>query len=70
MQTQIKFIVSGANSIYGGFSAGDVLRCPENVANHLVAIGVAKFNEKPIGPENVIISNSDFKKPSRKKAKE
>lgn len=45
MQTQIKFIVSGANSIYGGFSAGDVLRCPENVANHLVAIGVAKFNE-------------------------
>ncbi len=43
MQTQIKFIVSGANSVYGGFSAGDVMRCGEEMARHLVDAGVAVY---------------------------
>ncbi len=53
MQTQIKFIASGANSIYGGFVAGDVLRCSLELANHFVEIGVAKFveQEKPVEPK-------------------
>lgn len=45
MQVQIKFITSGANSIYGGFAAGDLLRVPEDIAAHLVEIGAAKFTE-------------------------
>jgi hypothetical protein len=36
MQVQIKFIVGGANSAIGGFSAGDTLRCPAELAAHLV----------------------------------
>lgn len=33
---QIKFITSGANSAYGGFCAGDTLRCSDEMARHLV----------------------------------
>ena len=33
---QIKFITGGANSAFGGFSAGDVLRCSPEMAKHLV----------------------------------
>lgn len=46
MQVQIKFLVSGANSVYGGFSAGDTLRCPEAVAAHFVDLGLAKIVEQ------------------------
>ena len=47
MQTQIKFIVSGANSQYGGFSAGDTMRVPLEIANHFVEIGIAKVMDLP-----------------------
>ena len=47
MQTQIKFIVSGANSQYGGFSAGDTMRVPLDIAAHFVEIGIAKFMDAP-----------------------
>lgn len=33
---QIKFIIGGANSAFGGFSAGDTLRCSQEMAKHLV----------------------------------
>ena len=33
---QVKFITSGANSAFGGFSVGDLLRCSDAMANHLV----------------------------------
>lgn len=33
---QIKFITAGANSAFGGFSVGDVLRCSPAMAKHLV----------------------------------
>ena len=36
MQVQIKFIVGGASSSVGGFSAGDTLRCHAEMAKHLV----------------------------------
>ena len=36
MQTQIKFLVGGANSVCGGFVAGDILRCDSAFAKHLV----------------------------------
>lgn len=36
MQVQIKFITSGANSAFGGFSAGDTFRCSPEMAKHLV----------------------------------
>lgn len=33
---KVKFIVGGANSAFGGFSAGDLLVCSEAMARHLV----------------------------------
>lgn len=33
---QIKFIASGSNSAFGGFSSGDFLRCSDELADHLV----------------------------------
>lgn len=33
---KIKFVVGGANSAFGGFSAGDILACSESMAKHLV----------------------------------
>jgi len=47
MQTQIKFLVGGANSAIGGFSAGDILRCSQAFAKHLVEdVKCAKYLEK------------------------
>ena len=48
MQTQIKFIVSGANSVYGGFAAGDLMRVPNDIAAHFVELGLAKYTEQPV----------------------
>ena len=42
MQTQIKFLVNGSNSIYGSFSAGDVLRCPVDIAQQFIDAGIAE----------------------------
>ena len=36
MQVQIKFIVSGANSVCGGFVTGDTARIDAAFAKHLV----------------------------------
>lgn len=48
MQTQIKFLVGGANSAIGGFSAGDILRCSTAFAKHLVEeVKCAKYIEAP-----------------------
>lgn len=33
---QVKFITNGANSAFGGFTAGDTLRCSPEMAKHLV----------------------------------
>lgn len=43
MQTRIKFIAHGANSLIGGFIAGDEMRCGTEIAAHLVECGVAVF---------------------------
>lgn len=44
MQVEIKFIVGGANSVCGGFAAGDVMRCSEAMARHLVVdCGAAEY---------------------------
>jgi len=54
VQTQIKFLVGGANSAIGGYSAGDILRCSQSFAKHLVEdVKCAKYleiakTEKPI----------------------
>lgn len=45
MQTQVKFIVGGANSIHGGFSEGDIIRCDAAIAAHYIAEGVAVYTE-------------------------
>lgn len=48
MQTQIKFIVGGANSVCGGFVAGDILRCSTAFAKHLVEeVKCAKYMTAP-----------------------
>ncbi len=47
MQTQVKFIAHGANSIIGGFVAGDVMRCGGEMAKHLVDAGVAVYLNAP-----------------------
>lgn len=40
----VKFTASGANSLLGGFSAGDIARVEDALARHLVdEIGVAKY---------------------------
>lgn len=45
---KVKFIVGGANSAFGGFSAGDVLVCSEAMARHLVDdVKCAKYAEQP-----------------------
>lgn len=49
---QVKFIVSGANSAFGGFSPGDTLRCSEAMAKHLVdGIKCAKYIETTVAVE-------------------
>lgn len=54
MQTQIKFIVGGANSLCGGFVAGDTLRCSLALAKHLVEdVKCAKYMDAPKEPEPV-----------------
>lgn len=52
MQVQIEFIVGGANSMLGGFSAGDIARVSSDMASHLVEeVGVAKYADaKPVEP--------------------
>lgn len=45
---QIKFITGGANSAFGGFNAGDTLRCSPEMANHLVEeIKCARYMDAP-----------------------
>ena len=47
---KIKFLVGGANSAIGGFTAGDLLVCSEALAKHFVYdIKCAKYaeTEKP-----------------------
>lgn len=68
MQTQIKFLVGGANSVCGGFVAGDILRCSEAFAKHLVEdVKCAKYIEAQKDqlkePDPVVITK-------RRKAKE
>lgn len=43
---KVKFITNGANSAFGGFVAGDELRCSEAMAKHLVDdVKCAKYSE-------------------------
>ena len=50
MQTQIKFLVGGANSLIGGFVAGDSARVSVDLARHLVDLGVAAVDEPKAEP--------------------
>ena len=50
MQTQIKFLVGGANSLVGGFVAGDRARVSDALAKHLVDLGVAKYDAPQADP--------------------
>lgn len=50
MQVQIKFKRTGSNSVYGSFSAGDVMRCNQDVADHFVSQGLAKYTEAVAEP--------------------
>ena len=48
----VKFLVGGANSAFGGFAAGDLLRCSEAMAKHLVdEVKCAKYADTPQAPE-------------------
>lgn len=61
MQTQIKFIVGGANSLCGGFVAGDILRCSQAFAKHLVEdVKCAKYMEVQAlkEPEPVVVKRA------------
>lgn len=60
---QIKFITGGANSAFGGFSAGDTLRCSEGMARHLVEdLGCAIYMDAP----SAKIAPHDPEAPKRK----
>lgn len=46
---QVKFTTNGANSAFGGFCAGDTLRCSPEMAKHLVEeIKCARYMEAPV----------------------
>jgi hypothetical protein len=61
---QIKFIVGGANSAIGGFSAGDTLRCSDELAAHLVNdIKCAEYIAAPAAPAAIA---PEANKPRRK----
>lgn len=46
---QIKFITGGANSAFGGFSAGDTLRCSPEMAKYLVEdLECAVYMDAPV----------------------
>ena len=63
---KVKFITGGANSAFGGFSAGDFLVCSEAMAKHLVDdIGCAKY-ESVAAPETVELKDADTPKRGRK----
>ena len=67
MQTQIKFLVGGANSVCGGFAAGDILRCSQAFAKHLVEeVKCAKYMDAPAAEP----SHDPVVAPKRRKAKE
>lgn len=45
---KIRFVAQGANSILGGFSAGDLARVAPDFAKHLVEeAGVAEYVDRP-----------------------
>ena len=50
MQVEIKFKRTGSNSVYGSFAAGDVMRCSQEVADHFVSQGLAKYSEAATEP--------------------
>lgn len=64
---QVKFITSGANSAFGGFSAGDTLRCSEAMAKHLVEdIKCAKYIETAVSVEPETAPIKRGRKPKEK----
>jgi len=62
----VKFITTGANSAFGGFSTGDSLRCGEEMAKHLVDFGVAVYAEAR-APVAVVVVAAEV--PIKRKAK-
>lgn len=60
---KVKFTTSGANSAFGGFSAGDVLVCSESMASHLVdEIRCAKYDQL----REVIQTKDDQPEPAKR----
>lgn len=48
MQTTVRFITYGSNSAIGNFGPGDVLRCGDAMARHLVdQAKVARYDQAP-----------------------
>jgi hypothetical protein len=45
---KIKFTKYGANSAFGGFAPGDVMRCAPDMAEHLVEQSVAEYVSEPV----------------------
>ena len=67
MQVQIKFLVGGANSVCGGFVAGDILRCSAAFAKHLVEeVKCAKYTDVPAPA----VETPAPQKPTKRKSKE
>lgn len=49
---QIRFTKHGANSLFGGFAAGDMARVSDSLAQHFVEIDVAAYVEAPAAPKS------------------
>lgn len=64
---QIKFKVSGANSMLGGFSSGDIARVSEAFARHLVE--EARVADYLVAPAAAVNAEKPAKT-TRRKAKE
>ncbi len=62
MQTQIKFLVGGANSMHGGFSSGDLMRCDQAMADHYVKEGIAEYVKVPPAKSAEIAEAPDLAK--------
>lgn len=71
MQVQIKFTASGCSSVTGNFAPGDLLRCDEAHARHLVdEVGCAVYEGAAPAPKAQPAEQPAKPRAARKTAKD
>lgn len=63
----VKFKTFGANSAFGSFAPGDLLRCDDAMARHLVEeVQVAEYASAPVAAEQADDSTAATRKRPRR----